>query len=229
MGDTLNRVVDTMRAAPAPNSPPARPAAPPNDPRALETQFWKDPLGMTQAIAQAAVAQAAQQPNPALDTLIETARTQARSKDPGVFDLLLAEIEAKVKGMPPQFHQSVSVWNNAFNMAVGENLQKVLEHRKQAAPPAAPAAAATPAIGGGPAAPSPRQPAPPPEAPLNDDEKDFIKKFGISEDGYRRGIQYRDSQGDGKPGTPSAWDAVLTFDSDVKKRREKERAQKEKK
>ena len=191
---------------------PAAPAQP--DAKALEAEFWKNPLGMTQAIAARAVAEASAAVTPATDTLVNVAKEQARSRDPRIFDLLRAEIEAKVQGMPPQFHQSAAVWNNAFNMAVGENLDRVTAAR--ATPPAAPAAAAA-APAGGPAMPSSRQPAPPPEEKLTDDEKEFIGKFGLSAESYRRGKQRYEAQGTGKPNTPSSWDEVITFDSDQAK------------
>lgn len=220
MSETLGRVVETIRQQPAPGTPPqAQPARP--DPKAIEAEFWKNPLGMTQAIATAAVNQAMQQPQAGADTLADVARKQARDREPKIFDLLAAEIEGKVKGMPPQFHTSVSVWNNAFNMAVGENLDRVLAERAKGAPPVPGTPTAT-APQGGPALPSPRAPQAPPEEKLDDAEKDFIKRFGISEAGFRRGKAAYEAQGEGRPNEPSSWDAHITFDSEQKKRRERE-------
>jgi hypothetical protein len=223
MGETITRIADNQRAAPAPGSP--QPQAPPKpDAKTMEAEFWKNPLGMTQAIAQAAVAQAANQPQAGQDTLVDVARKAARERDPKIFDLLRVEIEAKVGNMPPQYHQSSSVWNNAFNMAVGENMEKVIAERsKGAAPPPAPGG--TPS---GPSLPSPRAPHAPPEEKLTDDELAFIKKFNISPEGFRRGKKAYDEQ-DGDPTKPSSWDSVITFDSEQAKRRKRELALKEKK
>jgi hypothetical protein len=212
-GATLNKLVERI-GQPAPPAAPPAPARPTTPD--LEAEFWKNPVSVAETIARKAVNDAAAMPNPSFDTLVTVARNEARNRDPKIFDLLLPEITIKVEGMPPQFRQSSSVWNNAFNMAVGENMDKVIAERTRAAAPA-PAPS-----GGGPAAPSPRAASAPPVPKLTDEERTFCGRFGLSEDGYRRGKSRYEGQGSGAPDKPSSWDEVITFDSDKANRARRE-------
>ena len=231
MGRAIGTISERLRTIP--NAPPSLAAPAPPVPAAgeVEKEFWKNPISTVEAITKKAIteanAQTQNQPNPAFDTLVEVARRQARDRDPEIFDMLIAEISTKINGMPAQFHQNSQVWNNAFNMAVGENMDRVIEKRRarQTPPPTA-------ASGPGPAAPSARASAAPPAEKLSDDEREFCKKFGLSDDAYRRGKVRRDEQGSGRPGEKSSWDGVLTFDSDITRakrlaaKREKEKEKK---
>lgn len=220
-GQAIENIVGAIRNIPAASAPSPRPQeTKPDDVKAIEAEFWKNPVQVAQALSRQAAAEgiaAAANNNPALDTLVLMARDSARKKDEKIFDLLATEIETKVNSLPPQFRQSASAWTNAFNMAVGENMERVVAERQKANPPAA-----APAVAGGPLPPSPRQADPPRTADLSVEEKDFCRRFGVSEDGYRRGKKAYAEQGSGRPNETSSWDGVMTFDSNVKKMQARE-------
>lgn len=206
-GETLRKL---QAQAPPPPPVPGPPAPP--DKKAIEKQFWENPLDMVAAISQHAVQTAIQQHGQVgQDTLVETAKQQVRALDPDVWDKFYIEIEAKVsEAVQPQFRGSVNVWKNAFNLVKGEHVSDIV--KMKTAKLAAPAAA-----GDGPAPPSPKAAPAPREEPLTEDQKSIADKLGLSHDEYRRGIENYANQ----PGkiAASSWDQVITFDS-AKKRRE---------
>lgn len=211
-GRTLQQL--QSRIPPAP--PPAQPVAP--DKKAIEKQFWENPLDMVAAISQHAVQSAlAAQPQVGQDTLVETAKQQVRSLDPDVWDKFYLEIEAKVsEAVQPQYRGSVNVWRNAFNLVKGEHVSDIIKMKAGPPKPAVP--------GDGPAPPSPRSAPAPKEDPLTAEQKEVAAKFGMSEDDYRRGLANVANQ----PGKtlPCAWDQVITFDSEAKRKEQRRAATK---
>lgn len=199
--------------------PPAPPSVAPQvpqtpDKKAIEKQFWENPLDMVAAISQHAVQSAiAQHGQVGQDTLVETAKQQVRNLDPEVWDKFYIEIEAKVsEAVQPQYRGSVNVWRNAFNLVKGEHVTEIV--KMKSAKPAAPSAS-----GDGPAPPSPKAAPAPKEDPLTPEQKDIARRFGLTDEDYRRGQANYGNQ----PGKtlPSSWDQVITFDSEAKKREER--------
>lgn len=184
---------------------PAPPAAPPIDKKALEVEFFKNPLEMSTAIANAAALN-----NPANDTMIEVAMSQARGSDPemqAVWDKYLPEIQQHVGTVQPQFRTNVTVWRNAFNFVRGQRMEEIFTARK----------AATPAIhtSDGPAAPGVRAAGAPPKSKLTEEESYIATQLGLSEDSYRHGKEIMAGQ-HGKEKSP--WDDVVTIDSQAQRR-----------
>lgn len=187
----------------------------------MQRQFYADPINSTQAIAAQAAREAVQQYGAGhMETLVATAREQARSSDPELFDRYIAEIEGNVALAGPQFAANTNVWKSAFNMAKGQHMNEIRDAARQQNPQA-------PAIHvsreGGPGVPNVPQGPAPRVAELNEDQKRTAKKLGITEDMYRQGIEYNDKQTDldFNPLGPSSWDKVITFDSREKRRNER--------
>jgi hypothetical protein len=58
---------------------------------------------------------------------------------------------------------------------------------------------------------------------LTDAEHDFIRRFDLTDAGFRRGKKAYEEQ-EGSPEKPSSWDSVLTIDSAKRKRQQREAA-----
>lgn len=209
-GQAVVQLQQVLRQARAQSQPQARPAGMAPTKEDLEKSFWQNPLDMTAAIAQRAAAEASQAAfhagqasiAPAMDTMIQTARDQARARDPEIFDKFQLEIDAKVAMVHPQYRTNVNVWVNAYNNTIGENMEEVLRMRQgrvEGGPPPIKGAA-------GPSVPSTRQAPSPKQTSLSDDEKRMAKKLGLTDDEYRRGrVRYENQD--------TSWDEVITFDS----------------
>ncbi len=224
------REVDDLKrrimAPPPPSTPPPAPAGAPLDDAQLRTEFFKNPIGVSAAIAQRAAHKAqqrAQAGNAAsYDTLVSVARDQARASDPALFDALSLEVDTMVTTqVDPQFRTNSTVWRNAFAQVKGQNIDKVMQIKGQQPPPEPPRG---PAVHisreGGPSGSSPpRAPAPPSET-LTDDEKHVARKLGLSEKAYLQGK--KDLAGQAISG-PSSWDRFITTSSRDKRREERER------
>lgn len=183
---------------------PAQPA--PLDKKDLEKAFWNDPLGMTSSIANAAAAQAAGfVQNQNIETMREVAKDKVRALDPETFDRYAGEIDAKVRLVHPAQQSNIQVWHSAFSMVKGEHVDEIIAAKAAKAP-----AQTTAKTGDGPASPSTKAAPAPKTEPLTDEEKTFVKKFKISEEGFRRGASRYASQSEEGP---SSWDDVITFDS----------------
>lgn len=198
----------TRLDAPPPAPAPAPGAAPSKED--YEKQFFRDPLGMSSAIANAAVQNAMATNNAAsFDTLVEMAKSTARNRNPAeaeLFDKLLPDIEVKISNVPQHLRGNVNVWSNAFSMVKGEKFMEIREFKNR-----------TPAvhIADGPAAPSNRQPAAPPKEKLSDDEAMVARKLGLSSEDYLRGKKLYETQ---------EWPDVLTFDTTEARRRKRDAA-----
>ncbi len=190
---------------------PSVPQPPPSqapDPKALENEFWKNPVGITAAIVQRGVQEAVQQSQGQnFELLRQLAKNQARSADQELFDKYEAEIEAKVGQVHPQFHTNPTVWINAFNVVKGEKMQEILRERREG-----PVAPALRIPKDGPAPPSPKAPPEPSKRELTPEQLEVARRLKLTEDQYRAGLEHYERQSDtGK----SSWDEVLTFDSDA--------------
>lgn len=202
------------RVMPPPPQPPLQPMQQGDPKQQLEAAFWKDPLAVSAAIAQRATQEAmATHGQLGLDTLVETAKQQARGSDPErqkLFDAYSAEIEEVVRAMPPQLQANKAVWENARNVVLGRHVDDI---RKLSAPTPAPTG-----LTGGPLPPSSKAPKEPEKTPLSADEKDWAKRWGLTEDQYRHGKQLYDNQ-------ETAFDTVITFDSTEARRRKRAEAE----
>src|SRR5438128_2468751 len=91
-------VDDLKRRIMAP--PPPAPSGAPLSETELRTEFFKNPIGVSAAIAQRAAQEAQQRAQAgqaaSYDTLVGVAREQARAGDPQVFDALALEIDTMV-------------------------------------------------------------------------------------------------------------------------------------
>lgn len=203
------RVREAVQNIPTP-SPPPSPPSPATDQKAeLEKAFWKDPLSMTAAIAQRAAFEATQAAGGMnLDTLTELAKQQVRGTDPiqqQLFDAYSSEIEEMVKQMPPQLHSNKNVWQNATHVVLGRHINDIRKMTSQTPPQQS----------GGPLPSSPRAATEPKKEALSADEKDWARRWGITDDEYRHGKELYEAQ-------DSAWDKVITLDSDQARRRRNE-------
>lgn len=217
---TIKQMQNTMRM---PAQPPAAPPA--VDKKAAEKEFYANPLDASANIAHnvaTAVTQRALNELGAAqyDTLKENASKLVRDKDPELFDKYETSIRAYVMSTPQQFHTNVNTWQIAFDRIKGENIREIAANMK-------PESNRSPAIhvsrGGGPAAPSVREPAAAPGEKLSEDESKWARNLGISEDSYKQGKEAYSNQSErGK----SSWDGLITFSS--KEKRAKERADRNK-
>ena len=170
---------------------------------------------MTAAIAQtaanAAVAQSGAQSH---DTLMEMAKFQAKQRlspeDSELFETYRGEVEQIVQSLPPQFQSNVNVWSNAITNVFGRHVSDIVKIRvkKGGAPSASGDGPSTPSLRGQPA---------PVKTLLTADEKDWARKWDISDDEYRHGKEILEDQ-------DKHFGEVLTFDSKVKARKERARA-----
>lgn len=197
-----------------PPQPPAPDAGTP-DVRSIEKEFWKNPLTVTAAISQHAVAQALQATQGQThDTLVEVAKQQARNRlssdDADLFDAYKGEIEQVVGTLAPQFQTNVNVWSNATTTVFGRHIADIvkIKAKKNGAPSPS---------GDGPAPPSTKGAPAPVKTPLTPEEKQWAKNWDITEDEYRHGKEILDDQ-------DKHFEEVLTFDSKRKARKERERA-----
>lgn len=201
----LKKLQDRVAAMEASRQPPER-TPPPSPPPAangqmskadLEKMYWKDPIGYLQ-MAMGYTLQQAQNAN--ADVLADVAKDRVRASDPEVWDALESIIMAKMTDVAPQYRANATVWQNAFNMAKGENMQKVLELKgnKKVVP-----------TQDGPMPVTSKAPAAPAAAKLSDDEALFAKKMKLSADQYNKGKEFYNNQ-------EAMWNSVITFDSDVK-------------
>lgn len=204
--DQMERFISRPPAAqPTPQGPP--PAGP--DPKALENEFWKNPLGMTAALVQRGVQEAVQQSQGQnYDLLLDLAKGRARGLDPDLFDKYEMDVEAKVNQVHPQFRTNPVVWINAFNTVKGEKIQEILRDKAQSPGPAIRIPK------DGPSAPSPKAAPEPAKRELTPDELEIARRLRISPDAYRHGIELYEGQSD--KGN-SSWDGVMTFDSELQK------------
>ena len=187
------------RAAPAPAAPVAGPTK-----EQIEAQFWKDPLPITQQIAQRAAYEAAAAVQASqMDNNKAIAREKARNDDPEFFDAYVVDIEAKVAQMPPQYQGQINIWQNAVTMTRGERADEWFQKKNRQK------AGAPPVSTDGPAPPSAKAAPAPKVAPLSDDEKAVAKGLKIGEERYRRGKELLENQ-------DNAWAKVVTFDSEAK-------------
>lgn len=202
--DPRDAELERMRLAlrsPAPDIPP------PPDKKAVETAFWRDPLSVSTAIAQAAM-----QNNPGNDTLMEVAMGQARGADPevqAIWDKYLPEIQANVATVAPQFRTNVQVWRNAFNFVKGIHFDEIFGERQSRNKSAALH------TNDGPAAPGVRAPSGSPKTKLTEEESFISSSLGLTEDQYRHGKQIISEQ-HGKEKSP--WDDAITIDSQSQRR-----------
>lgn len=202
----LTAGVNQLQAAMAQAQQPKPVAAPQPTKEEINKEFFKDPITqvaqVSNLVAQNAMGQVHAAVMPALERV---ARDSIRGTDSETFDLYQAEIEANVAKVHPSQRGNPDVWQAAFDMVKGKHVNDIIAAKAKSKPPTA-------ADGkrDGPAPPSPREsPAPKVEA-LNDEERDFCKKFKITEEAYRRGAKRYDSQSDTGP---SSWDEFVTFDS----------------
>jgi hypothetical protein len=200
----LDRLAKLERAAeqrPVPVQP-QQPAAPQNDAaaqkKAMEAEYWKDPLAFLQKYGQYVTQQTLNSVAPMLEG---NARDQVRKSDPELFDALQAEIEANMQGLDPQLRANATIWMKAFEMARGQNIDKVLaiKGKKESN------------VQDGPITPSHRTPPAPRRTALSEDQQLFIKKFKLNEDQYRQGLEFHNNQ-------EAMWDKVITFDSQTSMR-----------
>lgn len=186
---------------------------PPIDKKALETAFWKDPLTLTSTIAQIAAKQVGDAVYASTyDNNRDLARSKAREMNKEFFDKYVTAIEEKMTFVQPQFHTNPNMWINAMNLVKGERFDELMtEGEKKLAE----GTNRAPAYHKGPSEPSSKQAKPAPKAPLNDQEREFIRKFDLTEDEYRRGKENFENQSE--KGV-SSWDEVVTFDSSKRKK-----------
>jgi hypothetical protein len=216
------------------SAPPA-PAAQPSgqlSPAEMAREFYKDPIGSAAAIAQRVVNdQLQQQGHQGYDTLVQVAKDKARSRDPKLFDKYYLEVEAAVSSTPKQFHQNVTVWENAFNMVRGNHIDEILSERAAAQPPANQAPAVHIREGGGPASPSVRPGQAAEEETLSVDEKRVARKLDLSDEQYLAGKKHLEGQNDPvrDPVGKSSWDAQITFSSKDRRARLRREAQQQRK
>lgn len=197
--------------APAPQ-PTAQPAQP--NPEEARRQFWNNPLETSAAIG-------AHMANTVIgqhyDTLVATARREAREqfRNKDLFDKYAGEIEQFVRqSVQPQFLTNINVWSNAARVVIAEHIDDIrAEAQRTTGAPAVRTA-------DGPAAPSPRQPAPPAKTELSREERDFIRRYDITEDQFRAGKAAIETGGKGEYVTKdNAFDDAVTFDSRQARRR----------
>lgn len=196
----LARTEAAVRNQPVPQPrPQAQPQNPQDLKKAAEAEFWKDPLGTMQQFGNV-IAQNIQAAQAA--PLAGVAREQARKSDPELFDALSLEIEQNMQGVPDNYKTNPTMWGNAFNMAKGQNMDKVLALRGQKAPAGQ---------GDGPVPagnrPSPAQAT----ARLSAEEATFARKMKLTPDQYAQGKEFHNDQ-------DKMWSKVITFDSDISRR-----------
>lgn len=201
--ETIGRLTTAVQNQPIPQQQP--PAQTPSK-ADIEKEFFKNPLDVTAAIVHKTVSDAiAASEMQNLDTLVESARTQARNEDTAFFDKYALEIEAKVKAMAPPFQKNVMIWRNAIKMTKGEHLEDLIKaavEKPNGGPP------------DGPRTPGHRQPDAPKDEPLTEDERTVAKGLRISEERYKRGKKHVVRMGDkGNTLAEGAFDRLLTFDS----------------
>lgn len=175
----------------------------------MEKQFWQDPLNSTMTIAKYASQQAYEAARRdaglSLEALSELAKEKIRSSDPEVFDKFQGEIEAMVATVPEQFKQNANVWRNAFNSVKGNHMDEIIKLKSG---PRAPGGGDGPAPAGHRQAPAHKA------AALSDDQAEFARKLGLTQDEYRRGLDLVEVMPNGKVMTKDgAFDQVMTFSS----------------
>lgn len=202
----LRSKVDQLAAAmkQQPVQQPQQQQAPTNDPAAMkkaaEKEFWADPLGTLQKVA-AGVAEHVR--NETAEPLAAVAKDQIRKTDPELFDALSLQIEQNMQGMAPQYKANPTMWANAFAMAKGQNMDKVLALKNKNTPAAANEGPIVPGSRPAPAAGQPK---------LNQEESAFARKMKLSPEAYTQGKEFADNQ-------DKFWKKVITFDS-IDSRRE---------
>jgi hypothetical protein len=197
------RLADTERRLREQPVPPSAPPPQQGDPaamrKAMENEFWKDPLTVLEKFGNHITAQTQNQMSA---PLAGVARDQIRNTDPELFDALAIHVEQNLSGVPDQYKANPTTWQNAFNLAKGQHVDKVLEIRgksKAGAP------------GDGPV-PVGARPSPAPAGPkLTDEEKHFASKMKLSPEQYEQGKKFYENQ-------DTMWSKVVTFDSDVSRR-----------
>lgn len=203
----------SRREAPQ-QQPPAAPAV--MDRKAIESEFWKNPLEVTSTIARIAAAEAQQNLMGSLGgTIYEMAKSKAREKNPELFDRYRDEIEAAVASAPENIRSNVAVWTNAMNIVFGSHIDEI-----SASKPREGGAPAVRTRGDGPSAPGTRSAPAPVAVKLTEEQQAMARNLRITDDEYRHGLEILERQ-DAKG--PSVWDEVVTTDSD-KARREKRAA-----
>lgn len=196
-----------IQPAPAPGNVPTK--------EDIEKRFWTDPLDMTSAIANRAVFEAEQR---IMSNVIPSQREAARKEirgsgiDAEIFDKYAAEIDAAINGMQPQFQGNIQVWRNALNIIKGDHFDDITKFKadKRAAE-GGDSIVTTTRTNDGPALPSGRQPPPPKEKPLSDDEKRIAGGLELTDAEYKRGQHRYDNQ-------DTEWSKVVTFSSATKRR-----------
>lgn len=211
-------VEELKRRVMAPPAPAA--SGQPLDATQLKTEFFKNPLEMSAAIAQRAVMEAqARQGAANYDTLLAIAKSEARKGSEDVWDKFSNEIEMMVKAsVDPQFHTNINVWKNALTQVKGQHIDEILEMRKQQVPAET---SRGPALHisreGGPAQSSRSAPIPPKEK-LSSEELDVARKLRITPEQYIEGKRFLEGQSEKGP---SSWDKYITTDSREKRRQDR--------
>lgn len=179
--------------------------------RRFEEQFFQNPAGMTaqiaaQQAAQIAGQQAAQVRAEMYPMQVRSAREDARSKDPEVWDDYKGEIENWVRTTyDPGHHGNPFVWEQALNAIRGSKLDEIAAKKAERKKAAA-------AIEG----PSRRGYRPEEQKGLTDDEKTAAEILGLSESDYeaaKKGYAIdRTAAATGRKMIDSDWSNVITLD-----------------
>lgn len=189
LGQVVEHIRGTASPPPRPESVPApAPGGAPNKDD-LTKQFYKDPLTASAQISSAVVQdQLSKALAPYHQTAVVAARATARGSgvNAEIFDALEVQIEATMQTMPQQGHAMVSVWQNAFDLAKGKNLDKVMEITNKYKKPASSRSFSD----DGPSAPSHNAPPARKEEALSEDERAVMVGMGLTESQYRKGKEY---------------------------------------
>lgn len=206
----IDRLKLALQAKPLAAPPVTPPAAPVASKKEIEEAFWRDPLSVSAAIATHAVQQAREN-GPGMDTLTESAKSQARAGEEEIWDKYYPEIEASVnQNIQPQFRANVTVWRNAFSFIKGQHMKDIVEMSRGSQAPTVRTS------GDGPAAPNVATPPAAGKTKLTDEQRQMSKNLGVSEDGYRHGIKIIEEQ-HGRDASP--WDSVITTESTPNRRK----------
>ena len=204
-------------------TPPAAPAPP--DVADVNKRIWQNPAQSVAEMVYAGAQQVVGQ-QMAMDheTMVAVARDKAKemSGDAELFDKYRTEIEQRVAAQPPAYHRNVNVWVNAAQGVYGSHARELRYEQKDAANEGKPKAPAIRTTGDGPAPPSPRSASAPRTEPLSDEAREMARRFRMSEEKFRQGMQAYENQGDPQdPTKPSSWDQVFSFGPEGRKKKEK--------
>lgn len=186
-----------LSEAPVPNQPVQPVQLTPEQRNKL---FYEDPVGNVQAtsaaIAQHTVAQAV---GPALETLKEVAKGQARGEgsDAKFFDKFEGEITELVNTLPEHVRASSTAWQNATTAIRGKHVDAYVELRGSSSP--------TPP-GAAPKAPSSPAPASPAAVELSTDEQTVSNLMGLKPEEYSEAKEANSDQA-------KSWGDIFTLNS----------------